>query len=289
MYPAGMSLKEFIFSKSFLKHLGLATTLAVGLVMLLLLWLNIYTRHGQSRPVPDFMGLSLEESEKMAKKSRMRYSVIDSVYTAAVPRGCVADQNPKPGFRVKKWRNIALTINAFRPEMVAMPNLVDLPLRQALAEIESAGLEMGNLRYKPDLSIDIVLQQFHNGKEVAEKDSIQKGSVIDLVLGKGLSNQRTLVPNLVGMYLEPARTRILSASLNLETYIFDNSVSNSEDSLRSFVYKQSPEYSEEATLQLGSSMYLWLTVDSLKLPVDSTLIMLRDSVPEVAEDIIPNF
>lgn len=288
MHPAGMSLKEFIFSKSFLKHLGLATTFAVGLVMILLLWLNIYTRHGQSRPVPDFMGLTLEETTKLAKKSRMRFSIIDSVYTTAVPRGSVADQNPKPGFKVKKWRNIALTINAFRPEMVAMPNLVDLPLRQALAVIESSGLEMGSLRYKPDLSIDVVLQQLHNGKEIAEKDSIQKGSVVDLVLGKGLSNQRTSVPDLVGMFLDPAKNRILSASLNLETYIFDSSVTNSEDSLRSFVYKQSPEFKEDATLQLGSSMYLWLTIDSMKLPVDSTLIFLQDSIPVSTGDIIPN-
>ncbi|MDX9930252.1 MAG: hypothetical protein RBS37_10420, partial [Bacteroidales bacterium] len=45
-----------------------------------------------------------------------------------------------------------------------------------------------------------------------------------------------------------------------------------------FVFKQNPEYAEEATLQLGSTIYLWLTVDSLKLPVDSTLIMHNDTI-----------
>ncbi len=75
----------------------------------------------------------------------MRYQVIDSVYTSLVPRGCVAEQNPKPGFKVKKWRNIALTINAFSPEMVAMPNLVDLPLRQAIALIEELRTGNGNI------------------------------------------------------------------------------------------------------------------------------------------------
>ena len=73
--------------------------------------------------------------------------------------------------------------------MVAMPNLVDLPLRQAKALIESSGLEIGLLKYKPDLSIDVVLDQQYNGKNIREGDSIQKGSVIDLILGKGLSNQ----------------------------------------------------------------------------------------------------
>ena len=273
-----MSLKDFILSKLFLKNLGIAAAIAFSFIMILLLWLNIYTRHGQARPVPDFFGLSIEEAENLAKAAKLEFHVIDSVYTTVVPRGCVAEQNPEPGFKVKKWRNIALTINAFRPEMVAMPNLVDLPLRQAIALIESSGLEMGTLRYKPDLSVDVVLSQLHNGKEIAENDSVQKGSVIDLVLGKGLSNQRTPVPDLVGLKLEPARNRILSASLNLGTFIYDNTIVSGEDSLNAFVYKQNPEFNEDATLQLGSSIYLWMTMDSLKLPVDSTLLVLPDSV-----------
>jgi beta-lactam-binding protein with PASTA domain len=241
--------------------------------------LNIYTRHGQARPVPDFYGLNKEETILLAKKNKLRYHVIDSVYTTLVPRGCVAEQNPKPGFKVKKWRNISLTINAFRPEMVAMPDLVDLPLRQAIALIESSGLKMGKLIYKPDLSVDVVLNQLHNSKEVVPKDSLQKESVIDLVLGKGLSNQRAPVPNLIGMNLDPATERILVASLNLGTYIYDNTIRTADDTLNAFVYKQNPESKEDATLQIGSSIYLWLTVDSLKLPVDSTLIILTDTVP----------
>jgi len=273
-----MSLKNFIFSKVFLKNLGLAFLIVAGAILLLLLWLNIYTRHGQARTVPNFTGLTMEETAALAKKSRMKFQVIDSVYTSLVPRGCVAEQNPKPGFRVKKWRNIILTINAFRPEMVAVPDLKDLPLRQAIALIEDAGLEMGELRYKADLSINVVLSQLLNGKDAVPGDSIQKGSVIDLLLGKGLSNQRTPVPDLTGMRLDPARNRIFGASLNLGTFIFDNTILTSEDSLNAFVYKQNPEYKEDASLQLGSSIYLWLTVDSLKLPVDSTLIVLPDTL-----------
>jgi beta-lactam-binding protein with PASTA domain len=273
-----MSLKNFIFSKVFLKNIGLAILIIAGAIIILLLWLNIYTRHGQARSVPDFLGLTMEETAALAKKSRMKYQVIDSVYTSLVPRGCVAEQNPGPGFKVKKWRNIILTINAFRPEMVAVPDLVDLPLRQAIALIENAGLETGDLRYKADLSVDVVLNQLHNGKDVMPGDSIQKGSVIDLVLGKGLSNQRTPVPDLTGMKLEPARNRVLSASLNLGTFIYDNTIRTSDDSLNAFVFKQNPEYEEDATLQLGSAIYLWLTVDSLKLPVDSSLIVIPDTV-----------
>lgn len=273
-----MSLKNFLLSKLFLKHLGIAAALIAGLIMVLLIFLNLYTRHGQARPVPSFYGLTIQQTAKLARKSRLRYQVFDSVYTSLVPRGCVAEQSPKPGFKVKKWRNIVLTINAFRPEIVAMPNLVDLPIRQALALIASSGLEMGELRYKPDLSIDVVIEQLYSGKKIAGGDSLQKGSVVDLVLGKGLSNQRTPVPDLVGMNLEPAKNRILTSSLNLGTYIYDNTIRNRKDSLKAFVYKQNPEYRDEASLRLGSAVYLWLTVDSGKLPVDTTTDVITDTV-----------
>ncbi len=274
-----MSLKNFLLSKAFLKNLGLAVIIIVGLVMVLLIWLNFYTRHGQARPIPDFYGLTMEQTARLAKKNRLKYQVIDSVYTSLVPRGCVAEQNPKPGFKVKKWRNVVLTINAYNPEMVAMPNLVDLPIRQAIALIASTGLEMGELRYRPDLSIDVVIEQHYNGKNITEGDSLQKGSVIDLVLGKGLSNQRTSVPDLTGMALEPARRKILISSLNLGTYIYDNTIINGKDSLNAFVYKQNPEYKEETSLQMGSAIYLWLTVDSGKLRINQLSDIAADSIP----------
>jgi beta-lactam-binding protein with PASTA domain len=275
-----MSLKNFIFSKTFLKNLGLSAVIIVGFIMALLIWLNFYTRHGQSRPVPDFVGLTMDKTVLLAKKSKVRFQVIDSVYTSEVPRGCIAEQNPKAGFKVKKWRNIMLTINAFNPEMVAMPNLINLPKRQAIALIESSGLEMGTPRYIPDISIDVVIKQLYNGREIQEGDSIVKGSVIDLVLGKGLSNQRTSVPYLIGLNLESAKNRVLGASLTLVTSIYDNTIISGADSANAFVYKQNPDFSNNATLQLGSSIYLWLTVDSAKLPVDSAIVI-TDTIPKI--------
>jgi len=273
-----MSLKNFILSKLFLKNLGYAIVIIVGAVLVLLIWMNFYTRHGQARPVPNFIGLTMDQTVKLAKKSRLRYQVIDSIYTTIVPRGCVAEQNPKPGFKVKKWRNVVLTINAFHPEMAAMPNLIDLPKRQAILLAESSGLEIGLLKYRPDLSIDVVIDQQFNGKNINAGDSLQKGSVIDLVLGKGLSNQRTPVPNLVGMRLDPAKDKILSSSLNLGTFEYDNTIRKEADTIHAFVYKQNPEFKHDATLQLGYPVYLWLTIDSAKLKVDSTRFV-SDTIP----------
>ncbi len=273
-----MSLKEFILSRIFLKNLAFAGLIIIVVIMGLLIWMNLYTRHGQARAVPSFIGLSKDQAASLANKSKLRYKIVDSVYTTAVARGCVVEQNPEPGFKVKKWRNIMLTINAYNPEMVRVPNLVDLPIRQALALIESSGFKMGESRYKPDLSINVVLEQSCNGKPINEGDSLQKGSVIDLVLGKGLSNQRAPVPDLIGLTLNQAKNEIVISSFSLGTYVYDNSISSEEDTTKALVFKQNPEYQENATLQLGSAIYLWLTVDSTKLPVDTTMIM-TDTIP----------
>ena len=210
-----MSFKNFILSKIFFKNLGLAVVIVVGLIMLLLIWMNFYTRHGQARPVPDFYGLAIWNRLRMlARKNKLKFQVIDSVYTTRCPRGSVAEQNPKPGFKVKKWRNITVTINAFKPEMVAMPNLVDLSLRQASKVIESSGSKWVREDTNPTCQLILLLNSFIMVDRYNAGDSIQKGSVIDLVLGKGLSNQRTSIPYLLGMKLNPAKNRIMESSLN---------------------------------------------------------------------------
>jgi eukaryotic-like serine/threonine-protein kinase len=272
-----MSFKEFIKSKVFFRQLGLAMIIGVGMVVLLIIWLNIYTHHGQSRPTPELRGLTLKEAKTLAERNRLRFSIVDSVYTSFVPRGCIAEQLPLPGHRVKKGRTIKVTINAFNPEMVAVPDLVGLPRGQALKLIETAGLQIGQLNYISDLTVDFVLKQTMHGREITPGDSVQKGMVIDLVLGRGLSSQRTNVPLLTGYTLDRARNEILGASLNLGAYVFDATVVNATDSMVAFVYKQNPEYHTDATVQLGSAVYIWLTIDTLKLPADSTNIIATDT------------
>lgn len=264
-----MSVKEFLKSRVFWKQLALALVIGVAIILILIIWLNIYTRHGQSRPTPEIRGLTISEARHVVDKNRMKLQIIDSVYTAFVPRGCVAEQTPLPGHRVKRGRTIQATINAFNPEMVAVPDLVGLPRRQALSLIETAGLQIGQLNYVSDLTVDFVLRQTLHGRDVSPGDSVQKGMVIDLVLGRGLSSQRTSLPKLTGTTLEQARNEILGSSLNLGAYVFDPTVLTADDSINAFVYKQNPVYQPNASVQLGSAVYIWLTTDTLRIMPDA--------------------
>ncbi len=280
-----MEFLRFIISKYFLKHLGLAIVITVGIVLMTLLYLHLYTHHGQARPVPDFFSLSPEEVAEKAKENKLGYQIIDSVYTNIVERGTVVEQNPKPGFMVKKNRTIFLTINARNPEMVLMPNLVGLTLRQANAILETSGLKLGKRIYVPDLAINNVLKQLYLGKEIQEGDSLEKSASIDLVLGKGLSDRKTIVPDLISMNFKRAESRILDASLNLGAVTYDETVLTGEDSTQAMVWKQNPEFDEKNQIQLGSPVYLWLTLDSAKLPVPDTTSVL---IHELDENLLPD-
>jgi hypothetical protein len=81
-----------------------------------------------------------------------------------------------------------------------------------------------------------------------------------------------------------AESRIIHASLNLGAITFDETVVNEEDSMNAFVWKQNPEFDEENQIQLGSPVYIWLTLDSARLPVPDTTTVL---IPDLDEEYLP--
>lgn len=257
-----MTFFQFIKSKAFFKNLFYAISGLVVLITLTFLTLRIYTHHGQKLPVPDFAGLTLEEAQVKAKKAKLRIEVADSVFNNNMPRGTVLKQNPNPSFNVKKNRRVFLTMNATNPEKVEMPNIVGVSHRQAESILKNVGLEIGRLIHIPDIAVNNVLKQKYLGEEISKGTMVPKGSKIDLVLGMGLSNQTTQVPDLDHYTLNDAKNRIMRSALNIGAVIFDESIINGEDSLNAKVWRQYPSFKENKKIRLGSTIDLWITVDS---------------------------
>lgn len=239
-----------------------AIGIITAMLILTFLILKVYTHHGQALSVPDFTGLTLEEVHKKAKKHKLRIEVSDSVFNNNLPKGTVIEQNPIAGFNVKKNRRIFIVLNAFNPEKVKMPNIVGVSHRQAEAVLKNAGLEIGRLIHVPDIAVNNVLKQKYNSEEIEEGTMVPKGSRIDLVLGMGLSNQKTQVPNLDHYTLERAKNRILRSALNTGAIIYDESIVDGIDSTEAKVWRQYPSFKENKMIRLGSTIDLWLSVDS---------------------------
>jgi beta-lactam-binding protein with PASTA domain len=266
-----MDFFKFLVSKTFFRHLGLAVAIAILVLLIVLVWMKIYTHHGKTIAVPNLTGLTEGEVEDVVSSRKLNYVVIDSVFANEMPRGTVVKQNPTPNSRVKVRRKIFVTMNAVNPEKVMMPDLVSLSNRQAILALENAGLAVGEISYKPDFAVNSVLQQNLNGSVIEEGTLVEKGTPIDLVLGMGLSNETTTVPNLVGMALDSAKTVITGRFLNFGLATYDGSVENEEDSLAAFVYRQNPEYDGYTGVYKGAEVFVWMTIDSTLLPVADTL------------------
>ena len=81
----------------------------------------------------------------------------------------------------------------------------------------------------------------------------------------GLSNQKTQVPDLDHYTLERAKNRIMRSALNIGAIIYDESIINAADSIEAKVWRQYPSFKENKTIRLGSTIDLWLSVDSAVL------------------------
>jgi eukaryotic-like serine/threonine-protein kinase len=246
-----MSFLSFIKSRIFWKHTLIAIVLTIVLLWVSLRLLNAYTRHGSYITVPDFKGVTIEKIEDFASDNDVEYIINDSLYDYSLTKGTVAMQDPMPGTRVKKNRKIYLTVVALKPEQVAMPNLVDLTMRQAASMLETFGLRTGSLTYVPDIAHNAVLRQKYKGADIKTGTLIEKGSRIDLVLGKGNDNASTGVPDLYGKSQSEAMELLQQASLNIGNEIF----LDGNDIATSRVYKQKPEHN--ASIQYGGTVDLW--------------------------------
>lgn len=249
-------LFKFLKTKVFIINLLIVVVLLVALLGFTYRWLDKYTKHGETISVPDVRGLQPDKVKEFLSDKHLQFQIIDSMYDAKRPKGSVIDQDPIPDAKVKENRTIYLTINSNTPPHVKMPNLIDVSLRQAEAIMQTYGLKVGELIYKPDLAKNAVLEQLYRGNEIKPGVVISKGALIDLVLGDGIGTQDAPVPNLVGSTLIEALTVLKGSSLNKGAVVADATV---RDSSIARVYKQVPEYSEGATINQGESIDLYIT------------------------------
>jgi len=260
-----MSFKKFLASRTFFINLSIALFLIAILLFLTLQVLKIYTRHGQSNPVPNFYGMQKQEAETIAKQHNLKIIIIDSVYTDKVNPGEVIEQDPNAGFEVKENRTVFLTINSSNKEMVVLPKLTEISFRQAQVLVENYGFEVGEIAYQPSEYNNLVLTVKQDSAEIIEGSLLLKGSSIDFVIGRDSENKQTTLPYLIGLNVESAKEILTNAMLNFGVLIYDESILTADDTLNATIWQQRPETKRTSSVTLGTSVDLWITVDDEKI------------------------
>lgn len=274
-----MKLFRFIASKTLWANVLIFIIVCALLFLGIKSWLSSYTRHGDNIVVPTLLRMDYNEAREALTERELIAEILDtSEFNPDFPRGSVINQYPEEGSTVKKGRAIQLTINPMKPRKIEIPQLIEKTKRRAIYDLESKGFKVGELSYVPYIGKDVVVDIKVDGKSVTEKDRFEKGTVVNLVLGQGIGDNRIAMPYLRYMTLSDAKAILLKASLNLGSVIYDDEVT---DSTAAVVYQQSPAPSLEPNVNQGAQVDLWLTEDYTKIPNDS----LQFLHPEIADSL----
>jgi eukaryotic-like serine/threonine-protein kinase len=222
-------------------------------------FIGLYTQHGKELTVPVFYGMSIEEIKASGYTKQFDFFVIDSLFDEAHEPGAIIIQDPLPGSKVKKGRNIYVSVVASSPETVLMPDLKDLTLRQALNVLTSSRLKAGRLTYQPSFDKNAILEQFFDGDTILPGKTLLKGSIIDLVIGSGESDYQIKVPFLIGKTRKDAIYELNAATFNLGREVYMDSIMDQT----ARVFMQEPLWSSDLPFYPGDSIHIWYKSDEL--------------------------
>ena len=247
-----MKAFRFLKDKWFYISLAIMAFLVVGTFEFTFGYLGKFTRHGEEIVVPDMVGMNYDTIlERYGDK--FNFLLLDSVYVRDFPEGAVYQQNPNFGSKVKKGRNVYIIRTSIAPEIVTMPNLRNLSLRQAMVLLNSVGLKVDKLVFVDYFARNAVVEQKIKDQVVEPKDDVVKGTAVTLVVGYGNGDRGTNLPDLIGVNIEDVKNQINNASLNIgsEVFIDDDVKANL------YVSRMDPVYSIDTKVPLGSMVNVW--------------------------------
>ena len=250
---------KFLFSKSFIKNAIVA--LIGGLILLFIVtrWIKGYTNHGKVITVKDLSQEPYPLARDWLSSMNLRDTILDSVYEKGMAPHVIVDQNPKAGSQVKKGRMIYLTISMKNPPLIEVPdNLVGKSLRIAQQRLESAGFEIGEIKYIPHQDENAVFKLENNGHTLLTGHVLPKGAKVDLSVGDGVGDTRKIAPCLIGKTFAEAEFKILRESLLVGSISYKDDV---VDTASAVIYKQFPSCSNNHNIRMGEAIDLFFQQD----------------------------
>lgn len=163
-------------------YIVLTGILACWIVM----WfLDYWTFHGQERAVPDVKGQNYNVALANIEHSGLRPVVSDSVFDSFSSPGTVVEQSPKPNERIKKGGSVYLSIVAFSPKMVTVPDFYNVSVRQARSMFEGLGIKSVREVTVPSEYEGLVLGAMFNGVQLNPGAKIPLSAIVTLQVGQG--------------------------------------------------------------------------------------------------------
>lgn len=186
----------------------LAIRVGIPLLALLLLVLifdqmimPLITRHGSEFQLPDFADQRLTEADLKLQDLDLSYVVSAEEYAPDKEKGLILKQFPVAGTKVKAGRIVKFVISK-GTRMVTIPQVAGKSVRQAMLDLETAGLLLGEISWAVSDTIPEKIVVFSYPAAGVE---VPIGSAVNLMVNRGRATDYAFMPKLVGMPLDDAR------------------------------------------------------------------------------------
>lgn len=184
-------------------NLLLAIVLTIAIIIGTLQWLDHYTLHNEAVVVPDVKGLTLDEADEFFKNSKLRYNVVDSVFSKDVAPGAIVELVPVAGSKVKENRIVFVTINAQTSQMGKIPEIQDLSFRQAYALLRSIGFSSVEIEYVAGEYKDLAVAVELNQRPLSKGEYVPLNAPLTLKISSGDPNMQPDSLSLDSIPIEP--------------------------------------------------------------------------------------
>ena len=113
---------------------------------------------------------------------------MDSVFGSQLAPGTVVEQTPREGSKVKPGRTVYVSIVAYSPKLVTVPDFMNVSMRQGVSMFEGLGLKV-NVVTVPSEFKDLVLGAKCNGRALRAGERIPSTSSVTVEVGGGITDE----------------------------------------------------------------------------------------------------
>ncbi|MBE5922968.1 MAG: PASTA domain-containing protein [Lachnospiraceae bacterium] len=195
--PDGNKRKRFV--------IGFASLVVVATIVLLSALV-----FSSTTKVPNFIGLSLDEANKIVQEKQYRLTIdyTGEEYSDSYAKGKIISQSVPDGTTVKKGDSIQVIIS--RGAIIKVPDVAGIDKKDASLILDETGLVYNVTEdYSDTVPVNRVISQ-----SISAESVVEEGTVINLVVSKG--KEQVKIPDVTGLDIAEAEQIISDNGLECE-------------------------------------------------------------------------
>ena len=209
--PARPRRKDPFWLKPVVYGLLLVASLIIGVQIFNFVIMPAFVGHRDEVTVPDLAGKDVETAEALLVRAGLKLGDTRQRHDAR-PAGTIVAQHPGAGSSVKGGRTVAVIVSRGEAAGV-VPRLDGQSMRNARLELETAGLNLGEIVSVPSQSVpqDVII-----ATEPSAGSTAPRGTPVNLLVSTGGSSRTYVMPDLRGRDASEVEISLREAGFTVE-------------------------------------------------------------------------